>query len=462
MSCPVCTLDYTETLRKPVTCPQCQHSACRKCTEMYLLTTTSDPHCMSCRTGWDRNLIAMQTSQAFYNHKLRNHRTELLLDREKGFLPETMPYVEQYRQAEEREEELQANLSSIRMLQRQLNDLKNQTWRLREEIAGLKSGKKPESKGHFVRACPVEDCRGFLSTAWKCALCDIYICPHCHVPKAGRDDPHHQCNPDDVKTAELLARDTKPCPSCGTGICKIDGCDQMWCTQCHTPFSWRSGAIITQALIHNPHYFEWQRQTGHEVARNPLDRPCAHGLRHMTAWDLRSTISQAHQGQIYSMLMTLRQIEDYHLPPLHQEQPHQYRELRIRYMLHRLTESEWKGALKRLSKKQEKENAIAQVLRMVVEVGNDLLQQCFGRQITEDALLQQMEGLRQYSIQELQQLQQQFHNKVPLIYMHRHTFQWVWRGVGQNPYPGLLLHRTSITPGGAGATPVPADGDHPR
>jgi hypothetical protein len=403
-------------------------------------------------------LIAAQTSHLFYNQKLRDHHTGLLLDREKGFLPETVPYVEQYRQAEEREAALDANLSSIRDLQQQLSDLKNQTWHLRQEITGLRRG-QPEMPRAFVRACPTEECRGFLSTAWKCGLCSLYICAHCHVPKAGRDDPHHQCDPDNVKTAELLARDTKPCPSCGIGIFKIDGCDQMWCTQCHTPFSWRTGIAIARALIHNPHYFEWQRQTGGAVPRNPLDHPCGNALRHMTAWDLRSTISQVNQGRIYSMLMTLRQIEDYHLPPLHQDQPQQYRELRIRYMLQRLSEVEWKSALKRLSKKQEKENAIAQVLRMVVEVGNDLLQQCFGRQLSEDQLLQQMEALRQYSIQELQALQKQFHNKAPLIYMHRHTLQWVWRGVGQNPYPGLLLQTRGS---GAAATGAPgaAGGPH--
>ena len=141
--------------------------------------------------------------------------------------------------------------------------------------------------------------------------------------------------------------------------------------------------------------------------------------------------------------MVLRQIEDYHLPPVDAAQPRQYRDLRIRYMLRRISEQEWKAALKRLSKKQEKDHAIGQVLRMVVEVGNDLLQQGFQGQLEEAALLQQMEALRQYSIVELQSLAQQFHNKVPHIYMHSHTRQWVWRAVGQNVYAGLLLETRS-------------------
>ena len=436
--CPICTLDYTDAMRKCVTCQHCQHHACRKCVETYLLTTQSEPHCMQCRTGWDGSMVAAATSHAFYNQKLRDHHTTMLLDREKGFLPETVPYVERHRRAEQLDEQLQNDNIAIRTLQHQLQQLKNQTWHLRQEIRELRHGQQETSQRQFVRACPVDTCRGFLSTAWKCGVCSVYVCSTCHMPKAGRDDPHHQCHPDNVKTAELLSRDTKPCPSCGTGIFKIDGCDQMWCTQCHTPFSWRTGTIISRAIIHNPHYFEWERQNG-PLPQN-MQQQCGNVMRHMTAWDLRrSTVSPAKQGIVYSMLMTLRQIEDYHLPPLDQGQPQQFRELRIKYMLQRITEQEWKVALKRLSKKQEKDHAFGQVLRMVVEVGNDLLQQCVQGDLAEEALLQQMEALRQYSISELKQLGQQFHNKVPQIYMHQHTHQWVWRGVGQNVYNGLLL-----------------------
>ena len=41
-------------------------------------------------------------------------------------------------------------------------------------------------------------------------------------------------------------------------ISKIDGCNQMWCTQCHVAFDWKTGAI--QNSVHNPHYFEWLRK----------------------------------------------------------------------------------------------------------------------------------------------------------------------------------------------------------
>ncbi len=49
-------------------------------------------------------------------------------------------------------------------------------------------------------------------------------------------------------------------------------CDQMYCTSCHTPFSWTTGKIVT-GVIHNPHYFQYLRQQGMQIPR--ADHPDA-------------------------------------------------------------------------------------------------------------------------------------------------------------------------------------------
>ena len=106
----------------------------------------------------------------------------------------------------------------------------------------------------------------------------MWTCPECHVIKGLSRDAVHTCNENDVATAKLLNSDTKPCPSCRTPIFKIMGCDQMWCTQCHTGFSWRTG-MIQNSHIHNPHYFEWQRQqTDGNILRNQGDIECGRDL----------------------------------------------------------------------------------------------------------------------------------------------------------------------------------------
>ncbi len=149
-----------------------------------------------------------------------------------------------------------------------------------------------------MRGCPEEGCRGFLDGKWKCGVCDARVCRHCHdvleedeaaparMMHAGggasdqepgeeappKDKRWHVCEIAAVETARMLAKETKPCPSCKALISKIDGCDQMWCTLCQTPFSWATGQK-EEGRVHNPHYYEWLRRTKGSVPREVGDVP---------------------------------------------------------------------------------------------------------------------------------------------------------------------------------------------
>ena len=113
----------------------------------------------------------------------------------------------------------------------------------RREIQELQINKK-EKSNYNALVCSKEDCRGYLNNEWKCGVCDTFTCSKCNINIVGTID-NHECNKEDVETFSLLKKDTKSCPKCNTSIFKIDGCDQMWCTQCHTAFSWRTGRIET-------------------------------------------------------------------------------------------------------------------------------------------------------------------------------------------------------------------------
>jgi len=85
----------------------------------------------------------------------------------------------------------------------------------------------------------------------------------------------HVCNPDSIATVKLLKRTTQNCPKCATPITRSEGCDQMWCTQCQTAFSWKTGEIVT-GRVHNPHFYEWQRENSKDgtIPREIGDVPC--------------------------------------------------------------------------------------------------------------------------------------------------------------------------------------------
>ena len=271
------------------------------------------------------------------------------------------------------------------------------------------------ARTQFIRACPIEDCRGFLNQQWKCGICNVSTCSKCHVPKTNKKnlsetsiiettdadatepEDDHVCNPDDVATAELLAKDTKPCPQCGTGIFKIDGCDQMWCTECRTAFNWRTGKLET-GHVHNPHYFEYQRRIGANV-RNILDMPCNamqpdqyhgvlyHLVHNLTNTAYSSTAEREKQGlkpmtkEIKQMIQT--RTSDYAvsisffaneiLPRYRPDAIQNNLELRVDYLVEKITKEEFKSALSREAKQFNKKIEIGQVVQTVVFGMSDIL-----------------------------------------------------------------------------------------
>jgi hypothetical protein len=254
----------------------------------------------------------------------RAQRRTLLTEMELARLPETQAFIDEYHQAclilnnnrtqvidlEKRIHQLQQRINNKQL---QLEDAKEpMRTRIVNEITDLES-KRIEAETHpvyqdssrltelvrraehiinnriedsipiaperrkFTMPCPEPQCRGFLSSQYKCGVCSVRICAHCH--EKSHDD---KCDPQKVETVQYIKQQSKPCPKCGARISKIDGCDQMWCIGCHTAFSWTSGLVQTGAL-HNPEYFRWMREHGHED-KLKQQVPCEHiDFRHIRA-----------------------------------------------------------------------------------------------------------------------------------------------------------------------------------
>ena len=276
--CFACCESFNKSTRALVSCEGCDFPICKSCVRTYLTSTASDPHCMNCKKGWSQKFIVANLNQTWVSKDYKEHRKKFLTEQQIAKLPESMAAAAQYKKKEEYKrqarvvkEKLNHARAIARKLEEQHRQLIDAVWRAEH---GQNSSKN-EIK--FMMPCPVDDCRGLLSTAYKCEICKTYACPKCLIPTGHiRDDPNHVCNEDDVKTAQLIKESTKPCPGCGERIFKTSGCDQMWCTKCHTTFSWNTNTIITNATIHNPHYYEWQRKNGTNgnAMRNPGDMIC--------------------------------------------------------------------------------------------------------------------------------------------------------------------------------------------
>jgi hypothetical protein len=272
--CSICAETYNKRARLPVKCLYCDYTACRTCCQTYVLNEPS-PRCMNpdCAKVWTLHFMRKSFTNSFVNVDLKAHREDVLFQQEIALLPATQPIVER----EIRKEQIHNEIRLVNQQIAELNVRISALWRqYNNEVRMGNHSTSSVTRAEFVRNCPDTDCRGFLSTQWKCGICSKWSCPTCHEVKGLDKNAEHTCDPANVATAELLAHDTRHCPKCTAPIFKIDGCDQMWCTQCQTGFSWRTGRIETR--VHNPHYFEWLQRTNGRVDMNTNEHICEREL----------------------------------------------------------------------------------------------------------------------------------------------------------------------------------------
>jgi hypothetical protein len=415
-TCAVCCQEFTRVVRTVIDCPYCDFKACTQCVRTYLLDTLNDPHCMSCKGEWNPEFVDEHLSASFRTGPLAKRRRDILLEREKARLPDTVEAAQREKQKRALQQQLREVTSHVRELRNQLQNAMNLRGELAANIWNMdrppgNSGASPVERRQFVRACPADGCRGFLTQQWRCELCAAKVCSKCHEIKADDSEEQHVCKPEHVATAELLAKDSKPCPSCAAMIFKIDGCDQMWCLACKTAFSWRTLRIEASNNIHNPEYYRWMRERREHIPRNPQDvrgggcgdaglflyprmNVVSRTLRERGIWrdiffEISRTLTHIRHVPMATLNRNLRRNAD-------DNDPNQ--DLRVRYLLNEIDEQGWKKALLIREKKREREKTVAQVYDMLVQAGTDILARASeAREAGEvDRLVEEADQLRLY------------------------------------------------------------------
>lgn len=287
--CGICCEEMTNKGKKIlIECPACDFKCCRACIERWLLSEL-EPSCMKCKSKWTKVKCQELLGKGFMNGKHRKHTKDILFNIEKARFPDTMPEVEIVVKKNNYAEMNTSTRAELYKLQEEIRK-KEKIIRDREyfityghERGENHTGVHTERK-KFMKACPKNDCEGFLSPAWKCAVCECHVCKDCEI--VVDDKNTHTCDPNILASAKLLKKETKPCPSCASAIYKISGCDQMWCTQCNIAFSWNTGKKVRGA-VHNPHYYEWIKNGGGQAVVPGAMLPCG-GLP--TAYTVRDAL----------------------------------------------------------------------------------------------------------------------------------------------------------------------------
>ena len=386
MDCGICANTVSE--KKATACPSCEYISCETCLRQYF-ENIPEPACPNCSKVWTREFITLHFKGLYKDFK--KMREKFLLDQEKMLLPETQVYAENEKRARAIESDIQDIHKELYEAKRLVERLKQQIYRKATQTLNLRAGRpintgmrdddddvilieadEKTAKTDFVLfGCPAGDCRGFVTSAENtCGLCRVLVCTKCEIIKTDR----HICKPEDVETVKAKKRETKPCPKCHASIYKIEGCDQMWCTQCKTPFSWRTGKVVNER-VHNPHFYEWQRQTNGGVApRVPGDEPCG-AMRQIQIGE----ITWAVYGQKkISRRQTISKFESFHMfvghtqaelqaPPVRDN-----KELRVAFLLGEITEETLAKRIQQREKKREKDLEISQIVEMLAQTANDI------------------------------------------------------------------------------------------
>jgi len=394
-----CSVCFEQTpVTELVVCPanDVSHSkVCLECTKKYILSTSQLAHCMVCKMRWSYKFLN-SLDKAWSNDTrkgYRKHRKEIALDREKSKIPKTLLSAEfkDFKlkiklKAELKELETQKSslLVEIRKIDSELKVWKTESelddlldsktlhqkklYRIKREIKIKKELMSrflvddDSNKNSLICACPIEDCRGLVNSFdYKCIVCDVKVCKKCwEVLK-----DNHTCDVNNIKNINQIKKSSRACPKCGTRIHKISGCDQMWCVECHTTFSYRTGKLNNDR-IHNPHAIAWLRRTRGEVQRDIDDVPCG------DLPPINSVLGSYHSNKIYkssliqSIYVVMAEINEKLRNHLIVDN---FDRFRMKYLTNQIDEKQWQRAIFRLERDNERRFVITDILTTLRHLG---------------------------------------------------------------------------------------------
>ncbi len=322
-------------------------------------------------------------------------REAYLLNQELALMAETQPYVSEelivrgFEQLAE-QEKTDESRDLAKDARRQFN------FRMSQPVNGYGV--------NILKKCPgisEDECRGFIDReTGSCSICGTMVCKDCHITIPPQDElvaydceqcgqeifsckvsdafrsicyecetgvnmpcNGHVCKKDDIETAKMIENDSKPCPNCSVYIFFIDGCDQMWCTQCKTAFSWKTGRV-EKGRIHNPHFYQYLRTlaNGDEIER---EENCYFEFERV------EDVIQPNSVYLKRLLVTYNILVE----ALHNEtEPEvpENRDLRLKYLMKELSKKQFAELVQRRDKKYLKDLECFQIYDTLVFASTDI------------------------------------------------------------------------------------------
>lgn len=207
----------------------------------------------------------------------------------------------------------------------------------------------------------------------------------------------------------------------------LRNCDQMWCIDCHTAFSWTTGQIVN-GVIHNPHYYEFLRKQGNGTApRNAGDVPCG-GVPyyHHLQTAIGRKISYESQRRVMAIHRVTQEIQDYRMANYQGHfNVNDNGDLGVMYLMREIDKEPMKAVLAQREAKRNKQLAIRAVLEMFVNTSTMMLNNMVSHPPVDDAsfapTLVEYDNLRKYVNDSLLQISRMKSCSVPQL---GDAFEW--------------------------------------
>jgi hypothetical protein len=394
MECLVCTEPFTAVSRKKISCPKCNKDTCMKCVQRYLLSSLSDPHCLHCKHGFNRLFLQTNLTKTFIDKDYSKHRGEILWKREESYIPNAQVKAERivrgramkaekFTEVRKEIDKLNEQIKALTIEKSKYTSVINRHY---EDMARLLAGEPTAKELHdagekveelekkerkkFVRKCGFTGCNGWLNTHWKCGICENYTCPDCFIIKGKVKEVEHTCKKEDIETADLIKKSCKGCPNCGEMIEKKEGCNQIFCTSCHTAFDWNTLKTIKLENVHNPHYFEWRNKMNNGVQdRTPGDIQCGGLPVDNFLYKIVRNKAQLDITDRYRFTRHVQQVELQRYRETHEDMD----DLRVKYLLKEISKEEIQRLLQNRERKNERNKAIRDVLDTYVVAASEQL-----------------------------------------------------------------------------------------
>jgi len=455
--CPICC----NAINKYIACMYCKAKICSKCFHKYIMMETVDQKCMYCNAELPLDFILLHSNKVSRHQYFTKLAAKTIA--QQTLLVHTTKSLLHYTKLQR---ELRAKLDSYRSNPPHNNMISDVMFVNNKYIEYINLVRatldlRPTDTEHIEReleaiapiitelyradgyartnddddnndvllpvqlVCIKEQCTGVIAED-KCTECEMMICRKCYCERTS----DHKCDPIMLESIAFLKKDTKPCPKCSTPIHKIDGCDQMFCTQCHVAFSWNRG-VIEKGTIHNPHYFEWQRSQRARLD-GPADQvydPCGDLYEQAVQWLIRNKINDTIPTK-YKLLKTQiascrtvtnnitvaldrmrRNVHDVNIIN------YKHQTLRHDYCNNKITKKSWHNSIRLNLKYRELQRELILLLEMYLQSVHDILVNMHQTVLLKGSI--DYAALWQYGEDVLTQLIPYFENQLVEI-EHRH------------------------------------------